>query len=280
MRGGTTRCRPWPWRYSLGASTVGTNWWSWWSTRLWSCGLGWDITTAADSTTVQVQTALCGSPSAWGQGIGTWTHTTRTRRHSGRTWGKSSTRRRRQGWGRWGVRISPSLQSIDQRTVAWLLVVDGGVVVVIAANRRSYFLLAAGRGGRTVALTPNPPISHPIAGPQRHLPPRQWSRRGSSVSDWPKWRTSLLGGVLAPLQFGQSEEMNWTNGYELDDGHQMCRNVRFMEQINKCNVLFRGGGNKTWCLFYHQKICRCARGQGSCPFLFILLWTHMGPQHV
>jgi hypothetical protein len=51
---------------------------------------------------------------------------------------------------------------------------------------RSRFLLAAGRRGRTVALAPNPPVSPPIAGPRRHLPPRRQSRRGSSVSDWPK----------------------------------------------------------------------------------------------
>jgi hypothetical protein len=41
------------------------------------------------------------------------------------------------------------------------------------------------------------------------------------VSDWPKWRTSSLGGVLAPLQFGQSEEMNQTNGIDRAERRQV-----------------------------------------------------------
>ena len=63
--------------------------------------------------------------------------------------------------------ISPLLQSINQRIVAWLIVVDGGVVVIVAADRQSRFPLAAGRGGRTVALAPDPPVSPPIARPWR-----------------------------------------------------------------------------------------------------------------
>ncbi len=86
--------------------------------------------------------------------------------------------------------------------VAWLVIADGGVVIIIAANLQSRFLLAAGRGGTTVALPPNPLVSSPIAGLWRHLPSRRQSRRGSSVSDYPKWRTSSVRCILAPLQFG------------------------------------------------------------------------------
>ena len=59
------------------------------------------------------------------------------------------------------MRISPLLQSINQCIVAWLVIVDGGVIVVVVADRRSRFLLATGRGGRMVAIAPNPPVSPP-----------------------------------------------------------------------------------------------------------------------
>ena len=41
------------------------------------------------------------------------------------------------------------------------------------------------------------------------------------VSDWPKWKTTSLGGVLALLQFGQSEEMKRTNGIDRAEDHQI-----------------------------------------------------------
>ena len=61
------------------------------------------------------------------------------------------------------MRISPSLQSIDQHIVIWVLVMGSGVVVVIAVNLPLHFPLAAGRGGRKAALAPDPPVSPPIA---------------------------------------------------------------------------------------------------------------------
>jgi hypothetical protein len=54
-----------------------------------------------------------------------------------------------------------------------VVVVDGGVAVVVTTNRQSRFLLAAGRGARTVAFAPDPPVSPPVAGPWHHLPPQQ-----------------------------------------------------------------------------------------------------------
>ena len=53
-----------------------------------------------------------------------------------------------------------------------VVAVDVDVIIVVTANQQSHFLLAARRGGRTVALAPNPPVSPPIAGPRHHLPPR------------------------------------------------------------------------------------------------------------
>ena len=70
-----------------------------------------------------------------------------------------------------------------------VVVVDVGVIVVVTADRRLRFLLASGRGGRTVALAPNPPVSPPVVGPRGHLPPQRQSRPGSSAM------TMIDGGV-------------------------------------------------------------------------------------
>ena len=54
------------------------------------------------------------------------------------------------------------------------------------------FRLPPEGGGRTVALAPNPPVSPPIAGPRRHLPPQRRSCRGSSVSKLAKMEDLLM----------------------------------------------------------------------------------------
>ena len=53
---------------------------------------------------------------------------------------------------------SPSLPDI----IIAVVVMDGGDVVIVTAAQRSHFALAAGRGGRTVALAPDPPVPPPL----------------------------------------------------------------------------------------------------------------------
>jgi hypothetical protein len=52
------------------------------------------------------------------------------------------------------------------------------------------FCLSPERGARTVALAHNPPVSPPIAGPRRHLPPQRRSHRGSPATT----STTVSGG--------------------------------------------------------------------------------------
>ncbi len=85
----------------------------------------------------------------------------------------------------------------------------------------------------------------------------------------PFWNTASLVCYNAPVTKSYRNNTFLMNGNDHNDGHQIEWNARFTEQINTCNVLFRGGGKKTWCFFFRQKSRRCSLG-GSVWYLHIL----------
>ncbi len=69
----------------------------------------------------------------------------------------------------------------------------------------------------------------------------------------PFWNMASLVCYDAPVKKDYRNNTFPMNGNDRDNGHQIEWNARFMEQINMCDVLFRGGGKKTWCFFPRQK---------------------------
>ncbi len=66
----------------------------------------------------------------------------------------------------------------------------------------------------------------------------------------PFWNTASLVYYDAPVKKGYRNNTFLMNSNNRNDGHQIEWNARFTEQINTCDVLFRGGGKKNLMFFF------------------------------